>query len=185
MPFDPRVLTLTLAVFLTALPAQGEPARFGFGRPPTPAEIAAFDIDVRPDGQGLPPGHGSVQDGAKIFAATCASCHGEKGETAVPTGAVLVGGQGTLTSAKPVKTIGSYWPYVTTLFDYIRRAMPFNAPQSLSNDEVYAVTAYLLSLNKIVPNDTVLDARTLPEVRMPNRDGFKPADWRHGEAVQK
>ncbi|WP_020175284.1 c-type cytochrome [Methyloferula stellata] len=181
---DPRA-AMILAAILVTLPVQGEPARFGFGRAPTPAEIAAFDIDVRPDGQGLPPGHGSVQDGAKIFATTCASCHGEKGETAVPTGAVLVGGQGTLKSAKPVKTIGSYWPYATTLYDYIRRAMPFNAPQSLSNDEVYAVTAYLLSLNKIVPDNAVLDARTLPEVRMPNRDGFKPADWQHGEAVQK
>jgi S-disulfanyl-L-cysteine oxidoreductase SoxD len=182
---DLRALTLTLAIILVTLPVQSEPARYGFGRAPTPAEIAAFDIAVRPDGQGLPPGHGSVQDGAKIFASTCVSCHGEKGETSVPTGAVLVGGQGSLKSAKPVKTIGSYWPYATTLFDYIRRAMPFNAPQSLSNDEVYAVTAYLLSLNKIVPENAVLDARTLPEVRMPNRDGFKPADWHHGEAVQK
>ncbi len=185
MLFDLRAAALILAATLVALPVHSEPARFGFGRTPTPAEIAAFDIDVRPDGQGLPPGHGSVQDGAKIFATACASCHGEKGDTATPTGAVLVGGQGTLTSPKPLKTVGSYWPYATTLFDYIRRAMPFNAPQSLSNDEVYAVTAYLLSLNKIVPEDTVLDAGTLPKVRMPNRDGFKPADWHHGEAVSK
>lgn len=185
MPFDPRAAALAIAALLVALPGQSEPARYGFGRTPTPAEIAAFDIDVRPDGQGLPPGHGSVQDGAKIFATTCGSCHGEKGETATPTGAVLVGGQGTLTSKKPLKTVGSYWPYATTLFDYIRRAMPFNAPQSLSNDEVYAVTAYLLSLNKVVPGDTVLDAATLPKVQMPNRDGFKPADWHHGQAVLK
>jgi S-disulfanyl-L-cysteine oxidoreductase SoxD len=184
MLFD-RIAALGLSAILTVLPAQGEPAHYGFGRAPTPAEIAAFDIDVRPDGQGLPPGHGSVQDGAKIFATTCASCHGEKGETSAPTGVVLVGGQGTLSSVKPVKTIGSYWPYATTLFDYIRRAMPFNAPQSLSNDEVYAVTAYLLSLNKIVPDNAVLDARTLPEVRMPNRDGFEPADWHRKWPAQK
>jgi S-disulfanyl-L-cysteine oxidoreductase SoxD len=185
MPFDPRALALSLAAVLIALPVHSEPARYGFGRAPAPAEIAAFDIDVRPDGQGLPPGHGSVQDGAKLFATACASCHGEKGEAATPTGAVLAGGQGTLTSAKPLKTVGSYWPYATTLFDYIRRAMPFNAPQSLSNDEVYAATAYLLSLNKIVPDDAVLDAATLPEVRMPNRDGFKPADWQHGQAAPR
>ncbi len=98
---------------------------------------------------------------------------------------MLVGGLGTLASAKPLKTVGSYWPYATTLFDYIRRAMPFNAPQSLSNDEVYAVTAYLLSLNKIVPTDMVLDAATLPEVRMPNRDGFKPAEGQQSPGVSK
>ena len=182
MRFKLHLAALACALGLFTAPVESEPARFGFGRTPTEAEIAAFDIDVRPDGQGLPPGHGSVAEGARVFAGACASCHGEKGETAAQTGAVLVGGQGTLASAKPLKTIGSYWPYATTLFDYIRRAMPFNAPQSLSNDEVYAVTAYLLSLNKIVPGDTVLDAGNLAKVQMPNRDGFKPAEGLFGEA---
>ncbi len=175
MLFDLRLLALALP--LAALPARGEEAHYGFGRAPTPAEIAALDIDVRPDGQGLPPGHGSVKDGARIFATTCASCHGEKGENAALAGNALAGGQGTLVSAKPVKTIGSYWPYATTIFDFIRRAMPFDRPQSLSNDEVYAVTAYVLSLNGLVTEDGVLDAATLAKVEMPNRDGFTPADW--------
>jgi len=177
MLFKSRHAAFILAGVVFALPARSEEKHYGFGRTPTPAEIAAFDIDVRPDGQGLPPGHGSAQEGAKIFATTCASCHGEKGELAQPTGNALAGGQGTLASAKPIKTVGSYWPYASTLYDFIRRAMPFNAPQSLSNDEVYAVTAYVLSLNNIVPEDAVLDAANLPKIRMPNRDGFKPADW--------
>ncbi len=177
MQFNRSCAALTLVTLFAALPAQGEEKRYGFGRTPTSAEIAAFDIDVRPDGQGLPPGHGSVPEGAGIFATKCASCHGEKAELAQPSGNLLAGGQGTLAFAKPVKTVGSYWPYATTLFDFIRRAMPFNAPQSLSNDEVYAVTAYVLSLNGIVGEDAVLDAATLPKLRMPNRDGFKAADW--------
>ncbi len=187
MRFDKVYLAFALIVpaLSVATSQAAEQKLYGFGRTPTTAEIAAFDIDARPDGQGLPPGHGSVADGAKIFANSCASCHGEKGETATPTGSLLVGGQGTLTSAKPVKTIGSYWPYASTLYDYIRRAMPFTAPQSLSNDEVYAVTAYLLALNKIVPDDAILDASSLPKVQMPNRDGFEPADWRRKGPAQK
>jgi cytochrome c len=177
MQFNRPVVTLALWAWLVALPVQSDEIRYGFGHAPSAAEIAAFDIDVRPDGQGLPPGHGSVQEGAAIFATKCASCHGEKGELVQPTGNALAGGQGTLASPKPIKTIGSYWPYASTLFDYIRRAMPFNAPQSLSNDEVYAVTAYLLSLNGIVAENTVLDAKTLPRIKMPNRDGFTPAHW--------
>lgn len=165
-----------LALMTIALPALGAP-RYGFGRAPTPAEIAALDIDVRPDGQGLPAGRGSAHDGAQIFATACAGCHGAKGEKAGV--GPLAGGFGTLTAAKPVKTIGSYWPYATSLFDYIRRAMPFNAPESLNNDQVYAVTAYLLSLNKIVPGEAVLDAKNLPKIRMPNRNGFHPAEWKN------
>ena len=171
-----------LAAGLIALPALGA-TRYGFGRAPTEAEIAALDIDVRPDGQGLPPGRGSARDGAQIYATTCAACHGAKGEK--PGIGPLVGGFGTLKSAKPVKTIGSYWPYATTLFDYIRRAMPFNAPESLTSDQVYAVTAYLLSLNKIVPDDAVLDAKSLPQVKLPNRDGFHAADWQNNHPFAK
>jgi S-disulfanyl-L-cysteine oxidoreductase SoxD len=143
---------------------------FGIGTPATPEEIAGWDIDIAPDGTGLPPGRGSVAQGAVIFAATCAACHGARGEGGQQDR--LVGGQGTLRSAKPVKTVGSYWPYATTLFDYIRRAMPLTAPQSLTADQVYAVSAYILYLNGIVPQGAVLDGTTLPKVVMPNRGGF-------------
>ena len=153
-----------------------DPARFGIGRAATPAEIAAWDIDVRADGRGLPPGRGSVSAGAKLYAEACAACHGEKGEGKPAD--QLVGGFGTLATTKPVRTVGSYWPYATTLFDFIRRAMPFNAPQSLSDDEVYALSAYLLYLNGIVPQDAVLDAGSLPKVAMPNRNGFTTPDPR-------
>jgi S-disulfanyl-L-cysteine oxidoreductase SoxD len=148
---------------------------YGFGRPATPQEIAAADIDVHPDGTGLPPGRGSVADGAALYAGTCAACHGERGEKPLDPTLRLTGGQGTLATPKAVQTIGSYWPYATTLFDYIRRAMPFPAPRSLSDGQVYAVTAYLLFLNGIVPENAVLDAATLPKVQMPNRNGFTSA----------
>jgi cytochrome c len=154
--------------------AAADGPRFGFGRPATPQEIAAQNIDVRADGAGLPPGHGSVAEGAEVYAAACAACHGEQGEHPVAGAARLVGGRGTLATPGAVTTVGSYWPYATTLFDYIRRAMPFTAPQSLTPDQVYAVTAYVLRLNDIVPDGTVLDAASLPKVRMPNRDGFVP-----------
>ena len=144
--------------------------RYNLGRTASPDEIAAWDIDVRSDGKGLPAGRGSVAQGRAIFAETCAACHGDKGQGGVAD--VLVGGRGTLNTAKPVKTIGSFWPYAPTIFDYVNRAMPFNAPQSLSADQVYAVTAYLLFLNGIVPEDTTLDAVSLPRIAMPNRDGF-------------
>lgn len=133
-------------------------------------EVAAWDITVPPDGRGLPPGSGSAAEGGAVYFAKCAGCHGVKGigGPADP----LVGGIGTLASKKPVKTVGSYWPFATTLFDYIRRAMPYNAPRSLSNDEVYAVSAYLLFLNGIIGSEMRMDAKTLPQVKMPNRDGF-------------
>ena len=143
---------------------------YGLGQPATANTIAAWNIDVSPDGAGLPKGSGSVTAGQAIYAAQCAACHGARGE-GKPADA-LVGGQGTLKNDRPVKTIGSFWPYATTVYDFVYRAMPYNAPQSLKPDEVYAVTAYLLHLNGIVPADTVLDAQTLPKVRMPNRDGF-------------
>jgi len=155
-----------------ALPAAAAEPPFGFGRAATPQEIAGADIDIHPDGTGLPPGSGSVEQGAALYAATCAACHGEHGDKPLDVTMLLVGGAGTLATPKAVQTVGSYWPYATTLFDYIRRAMPFPAPRSLTPDEVYAVTAYVLRLNGIVPDGTVLDAATLPGVRMPNRDGF-------------
>jgi mono/diheme cytochrome c family protein len=161
---------LAYAALLVCAAAPAQAQVYGFGRPATPAVIAAWDIDVSPSGAGLPLGSGSVAAGQAVYAAQCAACHGAKGEGKPAD--VLVGGQGSLASDKPLKTIGSFWPYATTVFDFIRRAMPYQAPQSLSADEVYAVTAYLLHLNGIVPADAVLDATTLAQVRMPNRDGF-------------
>ncbi len=157
---------------LLAGAASAEPARFGFGRPATPREVAAEDIDVRADGAGLPAGQGSVEQGEALFASACAACHGERGEKAVIPALQLTGGRGTLASPATMQTVGSYWPYATTLFDYIRRAMPFQAPQSLAPDQAYAVTAYVLCLNGIVPDGTVLNAGNLPNVQMPNRNGF-------------
>src|SRR3981081_338352 len=143
---------------------------YGIGRSATPAEIAGWNIDVDRDGNNLPPGSGTVSHGREGFDQQCAACHGAKGEGGI--GDQLVGGQGTLATAKPVRTIGSYWPYAPTLFDYIRRAMPQNAPQSLSNEEVYAVSAYLLHLNGLLPADATLDAKTLSAIKMPNRSAF-------------
>jgi mono/diheme cytochrome c family protein len=145
-------------------------SKYGIGRVATPDELAGWNIDIGRDGSGLPGGSGTVSHGRDVFAQQCAACHGDNGAGAV--GDRLVGGQGTLATAKPVRTVGSFWPYAPTLFDYIRRAMPQNAPQSLSNDEVYAVSAYILSLNGIVPTDATLDARSLAAIKMPNRDGF-------------
>ncbi|WP_284424130.1 cytochrome c [Bradyrhizobium sp. SSBR45G] len=143
-----------------------------FGRPATPDEIALWDIDVRPDGKGLPPGSGTVARGKDVFAENCAACHGDNGVGGIKDR--LVGGQGTLASAMPVKTVGSFWPYATTLFDYIHRAMPYQAPGSLGVDDTYAVAAYILSLNGILPPEGQLDNHSLPDIRMPNRDGFIP-----------
>jgi cytochrome c5 len=157
---------------------QNTEAAYGIGTPLTDLDLAAWNIDVAPDGCGLPPGSGDVATGAHVFAAKCAACHGAQGEGGL--GDPLVGGQGTLASAKPKRTVGSYWPYATTLFDYIRRAMPYSAPESLSADEVYALSAFLLNQNGIVPANTRLDAASLPRVVMPNRNGFV-ADPRPGQ----
>jgi mono/diheme cytochrome c family protein len=140
------------------------------GREATPAQIAGWDISVGPDGVGLPPGKGAAATGAAVYEQKCQACHGAKG-TGQPNDR-LVGGQGTLASKTPVRTIGSYWPYPTTVFDYVRRAMPYIQPQSLTNDEVYAVTAYLLSLNGIIGEGDEMNAQTLPKVKMPNQANF-------------
>jgi len=147
--------------------------KFGLGKAATPGEIAGWDIDVKPDGSGLPPGRGSVADGQAIYDEKCASCHGTFGES--NSYLQIAGGVGSLGSDAPIRTTGSKLNYATTLFDYIRRAMPFNAPQSLTANEVYALTAYVLNLNDIVGADTVLDQDSLPKLRMPNRDGFTTA----------
>ncbi len=160
-----------LALIVLASPAHSQSKnKFGIGRAATEVEIAGWNIDIDRNGTNLPPGKGAVSLGREVFNQQCAACHGSKGEGGV--GDKLVGGQGTLATAKPVKTVGSYWPYATTLFDYIRRAMPHPSPQSLSNDEVYAVTAYVLYLNGLLPEGATLDAKTLPSIKMPNRDNF-------------
>jgi len=145
----------------------------GLGVPAAAAEIAGADVSIPPDGKGLPPGSGTVAQGAEIYNVKCVTCHGAEGAGALNDR--LVGGRGTLTSANPVRTIGSYWPYATTLFDFIRRAMPYPAPHSLTDPEAYALTAYLLNLNGIIPKDAVMNATTLPRVEMPNRANFERA----------
>jgi cytochrome c len=140
------------------------------GEAASASEIALVDISVPPSGVGLPAGSGDARAGAKVYAAKCQACHGEKGLG--KPGDPLVGGKGTLASPNAVRTVGSYWPYATTLFDYTRRAMPTTAPKSLTPEEVYAVTAYILYLNGIVGETQTLNAQTLPQVQMPNRDGF-------------
>lgn len=143
------------------------------GRVATPEEVATWDLTVTPDGDGLPPGSGTPKQGEAVYTAKCVACHGEKG-AGTPADR-LVGGQGTIDGKqRPVKTIGSYWPYATTVFAYIRRAMPYYETKSLSNDELYALSAYLLHLNGIIGENDTMNAQTLARVRMPNRDGFVP-----------
>ena len=168
-----KFLKLTAALTLLAAPAFG--AGFGLGRTATEAEIAAWDIDVRPDGAGLPEGAGDVLTGEELFIDYCASCHGDFGE-AVGRWPVLAGGQGSLTDDRPVKTVGSYWPYLSTVYDYVNRAMPFGNAQSLTNDEVYAITAYILYVNDIVDEDFELNHENFSEVRLPNEENFYPDD---------
>ncbi|MGB5292598.1 MAG: c-type cytochrome [Lysobacterales bacterium] len=163
------VLLFTLLV--AAMPASAKAGGYGIGTPATSDEIAGWDIDIRPDGKGLPPGSGSVEDGEMMYEQKCASCHGSFGE-GVGRYPVLAGGEGTLTDERPEKTVGSYWPYASTLWDYIHRAMPFTQPQSMTDDEVYAITAYVLYLNDLVEDDFVLTADNLASVEMPNQDGF-------------
>jgi cytochrome c len=164
-----RIAMLAALALACATSAQAQ-SPYGIGRAATPAEIVGWNIDIDREGHNLPPGSGTVGHGHEVFDQQCAACHGAKGEGGV--GDQLVGGQGTLATPKPVRTVGSYWPYAPTLFDYIRRAMPQNAPQSLSNDDVYAVSAYILNLNGLLPADAALDARTLPAIKMPNRNMF-------------
>jgi cytochrome c len=151
------------------------PVKYGIGHLATAEQIAGWDIDIRADGQGAPPGRGSVKDGEKVYLDKCAACHGEFGESA-GRWAQLAQGKGTLASHDPVKTVGSYFPYVSSVFDYVRRAMPFGDSQSLTNDELYAVVAYVLNLNDIVDTKFVLSRETWAEVKMPNQGGFYDDD---------
>jgi S-disulfanyl-L-cysteine oxidoreductase SoxD len=147
------------------------PGHYGYGTPATADQIAGWDIDARPDGVGLPPGSGSAEKGANVYAEQCTPCHGTfgEGEGRYPK---LAGGEGTLTGERPEPSVGSYWPFAVTLFDYINRAMPFQAPHSLSSDDVYALTAYVLHINNIVANNFIADRDSLPKVKMPNHDNF-------------
>ena len=172
-----RVLCFSALALLCALgaSASAQTPRYGFGARPSQAELDRF-FAVMPDGRGLPPGSGSVEQGKALYEQQCAACHGANLQGGI--GDKLIGGRGTLVNndptKAPVKTIESYWPYATTIFDYVKRTMPITAPDSLSTDQVYAVTAYILSEAKIVAPDAVLDAKSLPAVKMPNRDGFIP-----------
>lgn len=165
---------LLMLLLMSPALAQTKPeaaARLHIGEPATAREIAGWDIDIRPDGAVAPPGRGSVKDGEGIFMAKCAACHGEFGESA-GRWPQLAGGTGSLASPDPVKTVGSYFGSASTVLDYVRRAMPFGDAQSLSNDELYAVVAYLLNLNDIVDDSFVLSKDTLAQVKMPNAGGF-------------
>lgn len=164
-----RFPDLAAALALVATGAVADP--LGLGREATPEEVAAWDIDVRPDGQGLPEGAGSVMDGETVYENHCGHCHGVfgEGEGRWP---VLAGGFDTLDDMRPVKTVGSYWPYASTVFDYIHRAMPFGYAQSLSDDDVYAVTAYVLYLNDLVDEDFTLSKENFTEIRLPNEGNF-------------
>jgi len=164
-----RFLKTVAAALMLASPAAGE--KLGLGRAALPEEIAAWDFDVRPDGVGLPVGSGDVMTGETLYVESCASCHGDFGE-AVGRWPVVAGGQGSLTGQRPVKTVGSYWPYLSTVYDYVHRAMPFGAAGSLSDDEVYAVTAYLLYLNDLVDEDFTLSNENFAELQMPNAAAF-------------
>lgn len=165
------------ASLLTAGAARAEPpGYYALGTTPTPAQIAQWSIAIKPDGSNLPPGKGTVDQGSDVYATDCAACHGTFGE-GVAAYPKLVGGIGALKTQK-LKTVGSYWPYAPIIYDYINRAMPFYAPHSLTSDQVYGITAYILNLNGIVPDDFVADAKTLAAVKMPNRDGFNFKDPR-------
>jgi cytochrome c len=170
-------VTVGIAMSLLAGAADAGDAKLPYGRAATAQEIAAWDIDIRPDGSGLPEGSASAVDGEELFMERCAACHGEFGE-GIDRWPVLMGGFDTLTDDRPEKTVGSYWPYASTLWDYIHRAMPFGEAQSLSDEEVYAVSLYVLYLNDIVDLDTVFDQSTFAAIEMPNREGFIMPDPR-------
>ncbi|MDV3243209.1 MAG: cytochrome c [Methylocaldum sp.] len=165
----PRWLAPALLLFVMTAAVAAAPEGPKLGRPASPGEIADQDINVFPDGAGLPAGKGTALEGKAIFDMKCVSCHGPKG---MGGSAGELAGGGSLTGPHPDKNIGTYWPYATTLFDFIRRSMPLDAPRSLSEDQVYAVTAYLLHINGIVDERAEMNAGTLPRVVMPNRDGF-------------
>lgn len=155
-------------------------AELDLGRVASPEEVAGWNIDVFADGTNLPAGKGTVVRGKEVYMASCAACHGADLKGGL--GPALTGGKGSLTSQKPLKTVDSYWPYAPTLFDYIRRAMPFQAPQSMSNEDVYSVSGYILSVNGLLPADATVDASVLTKLQMPNRNSFYVDDRPDAEA---
>ena len=161
---------LNVVVLLSAVFTAAQSPKYEVGQPATPEQIRTLGVSIAPDGGGLPEGAGTAAEGREIFMAKCARCHGEKAEGNI--GPPLVGGRGTLNTSKPLKTVGSFWPYATTVWDYINRAMPFDQPGSLKPPEVYALVAYILNLNEIIGKNQAMDAKSLPRVKMPNRDGF-------------
>jgi S-disulfanyl-L-cysteine oxidoreductase SoxD len=165
-----RCNAIVFAMLAASVPLAAQSPTFGVGRPASAEEVRDLGAAIGPDGSGLPEGSGTVAAGRDVFVAQCARCHGPTGQGDV--GPTLVGGQGTLRTARPLKTVGSFWPYATTLWDYINRAMPFDKPGLLKPSEVYAVAAYILNLNGIIADTDVMDAKSLPKVKMPNRDGF-------------
>lgn len=166
---QPRFVGLIL-LSLTNLAMAGQPESPKLGRPASPKEIAAWNLSVFPDGKGLPPGRGNALEGKAVYDDQCAGCHGPKGLGG--SAEELAGGQHGLTGPNPDKTIGTYWPYATTIFDFVRRSMPLNAPGSLSDNQLYAVSAYLLHINGVIGEQAEMNAGTLPQVKMPNREGF-------------
>src|SRR5437879_3236938 len=170
------VLVTGLMLIPAAQAQQGYPARLDLGTPVTAQDLAQV-FAIPPDGRGLPPGRGTYEAGQKVYADSCAVCHGDKLQ-GIPTAGIggdkLIGGRGTLTSEAPVKTVESYWPYATTLFDYVKRSMPVTAPGSLSDEQVYSVVAYILGEANILPKNSAVNASSLPNIAMPNRNGFVP-----------
>lgn len=173
-----KVLIATALASMLASPALAE--KLGLGRPALPEEIMAWDVAVLPDGTNLPKGSGDVLTGEEVFANQCASCHGEFAE-GLDSWPVLAGGEGSLTDPRPVKTVGSYWPYLSTVFDYVHRSMPFGAAQTVSADETYAITAFLLYSNGLVEDDFILSKENFNEIKMPNAEGFYPDDRAQSE----
>ena len=171
-----KLRSLGLLLILSIAPPMASVAAEGpkLGKPASPQEIAAWNLTVYPDGKGLPLGHGSVSEGKQVYERQCASCHGSNGLGG--SSEELAGGNHKLTDPNPDKTIGTYWPYATTLFDFVRRSMPPNSPNALSNDQIYAVCAYLLHLNGIIQETAEMNATTLTQVKMPNREGFLRID---------
>jgi cytochrome c len=183
-------LSIVLLVLAACSRDRGGAVQYNVGRAASPQEVAALDVDVGPDGAGLPPGSGSAAQGAAVFALKCAACHGPGGAGMPPLYPALVGRNpraaefGFATDPTLTRTIGDYWPYGTTVFDYVRRAMPFGAPGSLTNDEVYALTAYLLAANRVIPMNATLDSATLTAVKMPSVGRFVRDNRRGGAGVR-
>jgi mono/diheme cytochrome c family protein len=170
----PRKLLLWTLCSVVCASLHAQTKSSGLGRPASAEELKQRDITVLPDGAGMPDGNGTAAQGEAVYRDKCASCHGPNGEGNQPQGPQLVGGIGSLATDNPVRTVGSFWPYATSVWDYIHRAMPQNQPGSLSADDTYAVTAFLLNRNKIIEAGEVMNKESLPKVRMPNRDGFIP-----------